>query len=163
MATDQLVCPVTCPECQEVIPMPTTSRHGRAEITFDTSAVRAHIAAHGTRVQASTPGPGQQIISDADTYPAILADAQRHAELLDWLRANGIDPNDVSADRPVTIEPGPHGGHVIRYTALLRNSSGRTYTAADGNGPAIEERTTPLTAALPDSWPQPVFRVELTP
>lgn len=106
-----------------------------------------------------TKPAGTQIISDRDIWPVISSDKQRHTEILDWLRANGIDPNDVSADSTVTIEP-TTDGHLIRYTALLRNAAGHHYVDPNDpdERPAREERTAPLAVLLPDTWPQPVLR-----
>lgn len=70
MATDQLTLTVTCPECGESLPMRTNGRstgQGAAEVTFDTSAVRAHIADHQPRPEPVAPGV--QIISDPAIGP----------------------------------------------------------------------------------------------
>lgn len=168
MATDQLALTVTCPECDDAIPMPTSGRvtgRGEAEIRFDTSAIRTHIASHGVRVEAPTPSPGQQIISNAVTWPTIGADEQRRTELFDWLRANGIEPNDVPTDSTVTIEPGDCGSavrhtHVVRHAVYLRNATGFHYEDPATNGAAREDRTVPLIVPLPDGWPQAVSPIE---
>lgn len=162
MATDQLTLTVTCPECDKPIPMPTSgcvTGRGAGEVRFDTSAVRAHIAAHGVRVQGSTPGPAEQIVSDPDTYPGIRDDAQRHGELLNWLRDNGIEPNDVPGDSTVSIAP-TDNGHVINHTVFLRDDAGRHYKDSGTGDIAQERRATPLTVPLPDTWPQPVGPIQ---
>lgn len=102
---------------------------------------------------------GVQIISDGSIYPGIRADEQRHNELLNWLLANGIESNDVPTDSTVSIEAADNG-HVIRHTVFLRNAAGDSYEDPATNNAAREERATPLTVPLPDSWPQPVARPE---
>lgn len=105
-----------------------------------------------------------QIISNPDTWPTIANDQQLRTELFDWLRANGIEPNDIPIDSTVTIEPGDCGSavrhtHFIRHTAYLRNEHGRHYLADPDHpdkGAAREERTVPLIVPLPDTWPQPI-------
>ncbi|MFF1685940.1 hypothetical protein [Streptomyces sp. NPDC058254] len=62
----------------------------------------------------------------------------------DWLRANGIHPDDVPFEGPITIE---HGR--IRYAALLRNEAGHRYQDPATGTAAREERTAPLTVEPP--------------
>lgn len=62
------------------------------------------------------------------------------AAVAEWLRANGIDPDDVPIEGPITIEQ----GH-IHYTALLRNEDGHRYQDPGTGDAAREERTAPLT------------------
>jgi hypothetical protein len=57
-------------------------------------------------------------------------DPDRLGALLEWTRANGIDPNYVSPRHPVTVED-IDGERVIRYTRQLRDEAGRKYL--DGN------------------------------
>lgn len=105
---------------------------------------------------------GVQIISDGDIWPTISRNPMLHSQILHWLRANNIDPSDVPTESPVSIEPG-NGGHVIRYTAMLRNANGRKYLVDPDDpdkGVAHEERTVPLLMPLPDTWPQPVAPVQ---
>jgi hypothetical protein len=64
----------------------------------------------------------------------------------DWLRANGIDPNDVPIEGPITIE---HGR--IHYAALLRNETGHRYQDPNTGDAAREERTALLKAEPPMS------------
>lgn len=166
MATDQLTLNVTCPACGALLPMRTSTQHtgkGSAEIAFDTSTVRNHLAQHNPPAATETPAPrpGQQIISDPSTWPTISSNKQRLTELLTWLRANDIEPNDIPTTSTVSIEStNPRGGQLIRHTAYLRNSAGRHYTEPDADTAAQEERTVLLTVPLPDSWPQPVAPIE---
>lgn len=105
---------------------------------------------------------GIQIISNGDIWPTISDNPMLRSQLLDWLSANSIDPNEIPIESPVTIEPGD-SGHRIRYTAMLRNANGRKYLIDPDNpdkGVAAEERTVPLVVPLPDAWPQPVKPVE---
>ncbi|MGY5048272.1 hypothetical protein ACWDE0_21970 [Streptomyces sp. 900105755] len=70
----------------------------------------------------------------------------------DWLRANSIDPDRVSADHDVVVEDRPDGP-VIRYTEILRNENGRPYPTASGDV-AAEERSAPLVVEPPEGWPK---------
>lgn len=157
MATDQLTLNVTCPECGSLLPMRTNGRstgQGTAEITFDTSKIRAHIADHQPKPEPVAPGV--QIISDPDAWPSIRDNEQRLSRLLTWLRANGINPNDVPSDSTLTI--GAEAGQVvIRHTVYIRD--GGRIRADDAGVPVQEERTVPLAVSL-DDWPSPVEPVE---
>jgi hypothetical protein len=70
----------------------------------------------------------------------------------EWVRANGIDPNEVSVDHHVTVEYQPDGT-VIRYTVFARNELGNKYVAADG-APAVEVCMAPLVVEPPEGWPK---------
>lgn len=98
-----------------------------------------------------------QIISDANIWPTIRRDEQRLAELLAWLRANGIDPNEVPDTSTLSIEP-CSSGHLIRYTVYLLNAEGHRYANPGSDYAASEERIAALVVPLPDTWPQPVLR-----
>lgn len=114
---------------------------------------------------------GIQVISNPDIWPTIADDQQRRTELFDWLRANGIEPNDIPIDSEVTVEPGDCGSavrhtHVIRHAVYLRNEHGHHYLADPDHpekGAAREERALPLVVPLPDTWPQSVQRAEPEP
>ncbi len=117
-------------------------------------------AEHGILVVSLTaPGPAEQIVSTGSGWPSIRDDAQRHDELLVWLRANGIDPNDVPIDSTIGIAP-TDGGHVVKHTVFLRNDAGRHYEDPATGDIAQEQRATPLTVPLPDTWPQPVGPIQ---
>ncbi|MFD4569371.1 hypothetical protein ACFWOX_34040 [Streptomyces sp. NPDC058467] len=66
------------------------------------------------------------------------------AAVADWLRANGIDPDDVPLEGPIAIERDRLGKWSIRYAALLRNEAGHRYVDPATDDAAREERTTPL-------------------
>jgi hypothetical protein len=77
----------------------------------------------------------------------------RIPELCDWARANGMNPNEVSADDDVTIEDSPDG-RIIRYRAYVLSSSGSKQADPIRSGePLTEERAVPLVVAPPDGWP----------
>ena len=61
-------------------------------------------------------------------------------EVAEWLRANGINPDDVPIEGPITIDDGQR----IRYAALLRNETGHRYVDPATGEAAREERTAPL-------------------
>ncbi|NEA67538.1 hypothetical protein [Streptomyces sp. SID12488] len=67
------------------------------------------------------------------------------ADVADWLRANGIDPNDVPHEGPITID-----GQCIRYAALLRNEDGHRYVDQATGDAAREERTASLKVEPPE-------------
>lgn len=72
--------------------------------------------------------------------------------IADWVRANGIDPNEVSITHDLTIEERPDGA-MIRCTVISKNEHGRPYATADGDA-AMEERTVPLVVEPPEGWPK---------
>ena len=76
-----------------------------------------------------------------------------------WLTANGIDPDGVSTDQPITITADTTGDCTIHYTVYLRDETGHRYfDPNDENEAAQEQRTTPLTNMPPpwtlDRWTQ---------
>lgn len=75
----------------------------------------------------------------------------RIKELCDWVRANGLSPEDVAAEEPLTIEDAPDG-RVIRCHVFVTNEDGVKVRPQDG-GPHTEERTVPLAVEPPDGWP----------
>lgn len=75
--------------------------------------------------------------ADETAYGSVTAVA-------DWLYANGIDPNDVPFEGPITIERDPLEGRRIRYAALLRNDEGHRYVDPATGDAAREVRTAPL-------------------
>ena len=80
---------------------------------------------------------------DADQIPA-------HAALLGWLRAHGLNPEDLPVDQ--TIEVDDDAGQ-IRYDALVRDKRGEVVRDADDRGPLRERRVLQLdapAAPLPD-------------
>lgn len=96
------------------------------------------------------------LICDATTWPTIANSPQRLKELLTWLRANGVNPDDIPTDTTTTVEPGsPEGPLVIRYEVYLRNEDGHKHLADpadEGKGAAREWRTTPLAVLPPGHW-----------
>lgn len=90
-------------------------------------------------------------------YPPSMSpdfDTEQHAELLAWLRANGIDPADVPFNSEIAIEPASRkGAQLIRHTVYLRDETGHKYLAPATGDAAQEERTVPLVIAPPDALP----------
>lgn len=96
------------------------------------------------------------LICDAATWPTIADSPQRLNDLLTWLRANGVNPDDIPTDTTTTVEPGsPDGALVIRYEVYVRDDSGHKQLADpadDTKGAAREWRTTPLAVLPPAHW-----------
>ncbi|MFD5697479.1 hypothetical protein [Streptomyces lasiicapitis] len=92
-----------------------------------------------------------RLISNATLWGLHQAQG-RTDEICDWASANGLTPNDVSADHDITIEDTPDG-RVIRYRAFLRSDSGHKFVATEADGAAMEERTVPLVVEPPEGWP----------
>lgn len=76
----------------------------------------------------------------------------RHAEFLSWLKANGIDPEDVSAHTEVTVETTSDGARLVRYSAFLRNEDGAKYVDEATGEPAQWERIAPVQVEPPMHW-----------
>lgn len=95
-------------------------------------------------------------ISNAGLWPQISSNPHRVDELFNWLRVNGIEPDDIPVDTTMTVEAANREGElVIRYEANLRNTDGRLYLADPDDpdsGPAREQRVTPLKVAPPTHW-----------
>lgn len=73
-------------------------------------------------------------------------------EVQQWLRLNGIDPNDVPLHSEMVIEDSAYG-MVIRYTAYRRNADGNVYVDPDcPEFPASEDRTAVLRVAPLAQW-----------
>lgn len=138
---------ITCPACSADITIPLTSRWRATEVAFDTRPLRAHIAEH---LAADERGAGRYVVSDNLTWRALRDDEPRREQILDWLRANGINPKDIPAKSTVAIEPGPDGGEVIRHTAYVRDGHG---IPLEAGALATEERAVPLTVPLPGRAP----------
>jgi hypothetical protein len=85
-----------------------------------------------------------RILSTDDLAVAFV---EQHADVNEWLAANGINPHVVSAATPVTVED-EGGQRYIRYGELVLDGSVRP-------GSRTIERTVPLTAEPPDSIPAP--------
>ena len=66
--------------------------------------------------------------------------------VVDWLRANDIEPTDVPIEGPITIEQGR-----IHYAALLRNEDGHRYVDERTGDAARESRTAELKVQPPEN------------
>lgn len=74
---------------------------------------------------------------------------RRHREALaDWLHANGVDPNTVSADHAIRVE-----GGVIRFRAFDLDTDGRRRADEAGTDVATVERTARCTRPAPALTP----------
>lgn len=93
----------------------------------------------------------KRLISNETLWPLHVRQG-RAEEISAWVAANGIDPADVSTSHDLIVEDSPDG-QLIRYRAFLRALDGCKYEDERAGGPAVEERTTPLTVLLPGHWP----------
>jgi hypothetical protein len=71
-----------------------------------------------------------------------MPDAER-AQAMAWIRANGLDPEDISIDGPISLDE-VDGQPVIRYHAFVRTTEGKKQHRPDCDAVWLEERTTPL-------------------
>lgn len=93
-----------------------------------------------------------QLVYEPGMWPHLVETGQREG-LCEWLRANGIAPDDVPISAEISIEPFTLGGdRAIRYTAYLRNAEGHKYHDEDIGDAAQEERITPLVTDPPAAW-----------
>ncbi|NUO43676.1 MAG: hypothetical protein HOV82_16760 [Streptomyces sp.] len=93
------------------------------------------------------------LISSHTLWNLHCAQGRRDA-LLNWVRANGIDPNAVPTDKDLTIEDRPDGGRIIRYTTYVLTGDGHKQVAqASDGGALLEERSVPLVVEPPADWP----------
>ncbi|MET8571852.1 hypothetical protein [Streptomyces sp. NPDC004783] len=73
-----------------------------------------------------------------------------------WLRANGVDPDNVPRDGDLYLESAPDGdpytGRYLHYEAFHLNSDGLRHLDERGDGPVIERRRTLLLVDPPAWW-----------
>jgi hypothetical protein len=93
-----------------------------------------------------------RLISNAALWNLHIAQGRVPA-VQEWLRANGIEPDDVPVDADMTIEDTPDG-RVIHYVANLRNDEGRVQADPFHDGKTLrEQRAVPLVVEPPADWP----------
>lgn len=73
--------------------------------------------------------------------------SSRWPVMIDWLKANGINPSDVPLATPVTVEESIRRKPVIRYWVYVRDEDGKKLVADDE--PVMEEQSTPLMVSIP--------------
>lgn len=95
--------------------------------------------------------PEPQLVYEPEMWPEFFG-THRHAEFLSWLKANGIDPEDVPTNTEITVETGTGGDRVIHYTAFLRNEDGAKYLDEATGDAAHKERTAPVQVEPPMHW-----------
>ncbi|MFD8384312.1 hypothetical protein ACFV2X_38320 [Streptomyces sp. NPDC059679] len=93
--------------------------------------------------------PGARLVFHPDQWGHLLEAGQLPA-LQDWLRANGIEPENVDRTEPITIEQ-RDGQPVIRCTVFLLTADGHKYRDPVTDGAAREERTVPLLVEPPEA------------
>ncbi|MFJ7990334.1 hypothetical protein [Streptomyces sp. NPDC096351] len=76
------------------------------------------------------PDPIDRFVTTVVSGDEDLSEEQRR-RVCDWLKANGIDPNDVCGREPLTIEGSIYDGkkrhQVICFSEFHRNESGHRY------------------------------------
>lgn len=93
-----------------------------------------------------------RLISNTALWHLHVAEGRDRA-LRDWVRANGLNPNEIPINADMTIEDTPDG-RVIRYTAYTLSSSGAKLADPVRSGEALtEERAVPLVVEPPAGWP----------
>jgi hypothetical protein len=81
-----------------------------------------------------------------------------HREILcDWLRANGINPDEVPLDADLTIEADATGQRWIRCETYCTTNDGQRFVNAEGTDAARELVLAPLKTE-PPTWWQPHTR-----
>lgn len=68
------------------------------------------------------------------------------SELLDWIRAVGLDPNRILMDTPITVDP-EAGTITVDY--LARNDQGRLIIEVNGS-PLLSRHTVHPEGGIPD-------------
>ena len=99
-----------------------------------------------------------RLISNAALWGMHRAQGRADA-LCEWVRDNGLHPNEVAADYDIVIDDTPDG-RMLRCHVFVRTDAGAKTVSHDG-GPHVEERTVPLVVEPPDDWP--VYAVPGTP
>lgn len=74
-------------------------------------------------------------------------DGDRHAQVIDWAKANGIDPYQVAL-RDLTIEQTP-AGTVVRYQQMRQAPTGGVLVDPVTDDVITDERTVPLHVPYP--------------
>lgn len=69
----------------------------------------------------------------------------RRPILLQWMRANGIEPENTPVEQVIIVAGNPR---TIRHVVYVTDDAGRKIVA--GNSPVFEARATPLKTAVPD-------------
>lgn len=93
-----------------------------------------------------------RLISNASLYRLHLAQGRGDA-LQEWARANGLEPDAVSADDNLTIED-TADGRVIRCWVFDFSASGyKQANPARAGEPLKLEQVVPLVVEPPEGWP----------
>lgn len=73
-------------------------------------------------------------------------------ELASWLTANGVDPKDVTADRPVVIEQHDNGLYDVWYFVFVRTLKGERQVDPHVRGRAWAEQRRSWVQDVPDRF-----------
>ncbi|MFI0718910.1 hypothetical protein [Streptomyces sp. NPDC021224] len=78
----------------------------------------------------------------------------RRTELCDWLRANGVDPNQTRRDGELYIDTTADGQRILHAELYELDENGRRFLNERGDGAAIRQVAVPLLAEPPQWWQQ---------
>jgi hypothetical protein len=76
----------------------------------------------------------------------VARDSPEHERLMEWLKANGVEPDDTPMDAWATIKDG------ILTVEQFARKDGKLYLAPSGDGAARTQIAVPLKVELPDPW-----------
>jgi hypothetical protein len=76
----------------------------------------------------------------------------RREVLCDWLRANGINPDDVPLDADMTITTADNGARWLWCEVYARDATGHVVVNVQGDAATRTTVTVPLTTEPPDWW-----------
>jgi len=106
-------------------------------------------------VAAEAAVPERLVIDCYSLYQRVYRTPDGMRTVQAWLRANGIDPDDVPVDSELVIEDSAFG-MAIRYQAYRLNEDGRRYVDPDDpDRVATENRTALLQLPPPADWLAP--------
>jgi len=94
----------------------------------------------------SKPSPSKATASKAASVVLSPHLMRRHREqVADWLHANGVDPNLVSADHPIQVK-----GDTIHYRAFDLDTDGKPVVDEDAGSAVTVARTARCDRPAPD-------------
>jgi hypothetical protein len=86
------------------------------------------------------------------SIPGFRHVTDRRADLCDWLRANGVDPNRVPTDSDLYIETDDNGHGTLHFEQYDTDAFGRPIPNERGDGAARRPADVPLASEPPEWW-----------